>query len=127
MTKKTDNMKRFAASIASFVVLAGLFFVVRRAEARDRIFSGDIMDSECAEMGSHDMKLDGSNTTAKDCTLACVKLGSKFVLYNAGTKIVFQLDDQQRPRQFAGDKVNVTGSLDRATNTIHVTDIAPAS
>jgi hypothetical protein len=127
MRERTDNSKRFAASIATLVILAGLFFAARRAEARDRVFSGDIMDSECAEMGSHDMKLDGSNTTAKDCTLACVKLGSKFVLYSAGTKVVFQLDDQQRPRQFAGDKVNVMGSLDRTTNTIHVTDIEPAS
>jgi hypothetical protein len=127
MMERTDDAKRFAASIATLVILAGLFFAARRAEARDRIFSGDIMDSECAEMGSHDMKLDGSNTTAKDCTLACVKLGSKFVLYSAGTKVVFQLDDQQRPRQFAGDKVNVMGSLDRTTNTIHVTDIEPAS
>jgi hypothetical protein len=125
--KQTDNMKRLAAGMAAFAVLMCVVFTVHRAEARDRMFSGDIMDSECAEMGSHDMRLDGSYTTAKECTLACVKLGSKFVLYTSGTKIVFQLDDQQRPRQFAGDKVNVMGSLDRATNTIHVTDIEPAS
>jgi len=125
--KQTDKMKRVMAGMAVFAVLMGVAFTVRRAEARDRMFSGDIMDSECAEMGSHDMRLDGSYTTAKECTLACVKLGSKFVLYTSGTKIVFQLDDQQRPRQFAGDKVNVMGSLDRATNTIHVTDIEPAS
>lgn len=125
--KQTDKMKRVMAGMAAFAVLMGVAFTVRRAEARDRMFSGDIMDSECAEMGSHDMRLDGSYTTAKECTLACVKLGSKFVLYTSGTKIVFQLDDQQRPRQFAGDKVNVMGSLDRATNTIHVTDIEPAS
>lgn len=127
MAKQTESLKRLAAGIASLLILTGAFFTVRRAEARDRIYSGDIMDSECAEMGSHDMRLDGSYTTAKECTLACVKLGSKFVLYNAGTKLIFQLDDQQRPRAFAGEKVNVMGSLDKATNTIHVTDIAPAS
>ena len=127
MAKQTGRLNNIAAIVTACLVLTGLALTAHRAEARDRIFSGDIMDSECAEMGSHDMRLDGSDTTAKDCTLACVKLGSKFVLYNAGTKIVFQLDDQQRPRQFAGDKVNVMGSLDRATNTIHVTDIEPAS
>jgi hypothetical protein len=124
---KTISVKQYAVGLAAFAILMGGVLDVRRAAARDRVFSGDITDSECAEMGSHDMRLDGSYTTAKDCTLACVKIGASFVLYDSSQKVVFRLDDQQRPRQFAGDKVNVMGTLDRATNTIHVTDIEPAS
>jgi hypothetical protein len=37
------------------------------------------------------------------------------------------LDDQQKPVQFAGEKVKVMGTVDKVTNTIHVTDIHGAS
>jgi hypothetical protein len=56
-----------------------------------------------------------------------VKNGGKFVLYNPDTKKTYQLDDQKKPEQFAGEKVNVTGDYDRATKTIHVTQIQSAS
>ncbi|MGH9709461.1 MAG: DUF5818 domain-containing protein [Candidatus Acidiferrales bacterium] len=54
-------------------------------------------------------------------------MGGKYVLYNAARKIVYQLDDQRKPADFAGQNVKVTGSYDRATKTIHVTSIQPAS
>jgi hypothetical protein len=86
------------------------------------------MDSSCAQMGSHDMMLkSGKVKTAKDCALGCVKMGGKFVLYNAATKTVYQLDDQKKPESFAGAKVKVSGTLDKATNTIHVTSIHAGS
>jgi hypothetical protein len=40
---------------------------------------------------------------------------------------IYQLDDQKKPQSFAGQKVQVTGTLDNATKTIHVTDIKAAS
>jgi Protein of unknown function (DUF5818) len=90
-------------------------------------FNGEIMDSACAAMGSHDqmMKPEGPKD-ARDCTLKCVQMGSKFVLYNAATKTAYQLDDQTRPEQFAGEKVDITGTLDSSTGTIHVESIQAA-
>ena len=38
----------------------------------------------------------------------------------------FYLDNQQKAGQFFGQNVKVTGTLDVATNTIHVADIQPA-
>jgi len=38
----------------------------------------------------------------------------------------FYLDDQNKAKQFDGQNVKVTGELDVATNTIHVSDIEPA-
>ncbi len=35
----------------------------------------------------------------------------------------YYLDDQKKAQQFDGQNVKVTGTLDVATNTIHVTDI----
>jgi len=92
--------------------------------AANKTYTGEIMDSACAAMGSHEAMMKGNpNMTAKDCTLACVAHGAKFVLYNPDTNTVYQLDDQKKPEQFAGAKVAVTGTLDDATKTIHVSKI----
>jgi len=56
-----------------------------------------------------------------------VKAGSLYVLYDASTKTVYQLDDQKKPEQFAGKMVMVTGSLDAASKTIRVANIKVAS
>ena len=116
-------MKRLFVLLAALLVfsLAGL------AAQKEKTYSGEIMDSACAKAGSHAamMKKAGLKT-AKECTLACVKNGSKFVLYNKSAKKIYQLDDQTKPEQFAGEKVKVKGTLDASTETIHVTDIAAA-
>jgi hypothetical protein len=102
----------------------GLFLFGGVGFAADKTYTGEIMDSACAAAGSHDGMTKGNpNMTAKDCTLGCVKHGAKFVLYNADTKTVYQLDDQKKPEQFAGAKVTVTGTLDDSTKTIHVAKI----
>jgi Protein of unknown function (DUF5818) len=91
-------------------------------------FSGEIMDSMCAGMGGHEQMLQGGKVkNARECTLECVKMGAKFVLYNPETKTTYQLDDQKKPEQFAGEKVTVAGTLDPSTNTIHVENITAAS
>jgi hypothetical protein len=91
-----------------------------------RAFTGEIMDSSCAKMGSHEM-MEKEHKMAHDgkaCTLGCVKMGAKFVLYDPATKAVYALDDQKKPEAFAGQKVRVNGKLDSVTNTIHVESIA---
>lgn len=63
----------------------------------------------------------------KSCTLACVKKGGKFVLADSDHKRVYQLDraGQEKAREFAGQKVTVTGRL--SGKTIRVTAIEAAS
>jgi Protein of unknown function (DUF5818) len=91
-------------------------------------FTGEIMDSMCAGMGGHGQMLQsGKVKNAKECTLECVKMGATFVLYNPETKATYQLDDQTKPAQFAGDKVTVDGTLDASTHTIHVENITAAA
>jgi hypothetical protein len=94
-----------------------------------RGFTGEIMDSACAKQGSHAMmeKEHKMPDDAKACTLACVKAGAQYVLYDPATKKTYALDDQKKPESFAGQKVRVNGNLDSATNTIHVFAITPAS
>jgi hypothetical protein len=90
-------------------------------------FAGELMDSECAMQRSHDamMKKEGFKS-AKDCTLGCVNAGGTFVLYATANKTVYQLDDQEKPKSFAGQKVTIIGTYDGDTKTIHVQSIQAA-
>src|SRR5262249_27908940 len=116
-------MKKRLTSLATLLVFSLLGF----AAQKEGNYSGEIMDSACAKAGTHDAMMKAAGLkTAKDCTQACIKNGSKYVLYNKATKKVYQLDDQTKQAQFAGDKVTVKGSLDAASQTIHVTDIEAA-
>ena len=96
--------------------------------AAPQTFTGEIMDSACASMGgSHDgmMKQAGAKD-AKECTLKCVAAGSKFVLFDPSSKTTYELDDQTKARDFAGQKVKVTGTFDSATKTISIQNIEGA-
>jgi hypothetical protein len=112
---------------AAFVCLlcTAIFFAIL-ARAEDKTFSGEIMDSQCASLGGHQSMMSADRNTPKSCTLACVKLGGMFVLYDATAKKTYQLDDQKKPEQFAGEKVTITGSYNESTQTIHVINIEAA-
>jgi hypothetical protein len=115
-------MKKLVVSIGACFLLASGFAV-----AKDTAFKGEIMDEACADDGGHQSmyKKMGTNDP-KVCTEACVKGGSKYVLFNAD-KTFYKLSDQKKPASFAGQKVEVTGTLNKETKTIHVTDIKAAS
>ena len=53
------------------------------------------------------------------------KAGNKLVLQEASTQTAYQLDDQDKAKQFQGKEVKVTATLDPNTNTLHVVDITP--
>lgn len=117
-------MKTLIAAILGILVMV----ISSSATPRGNSFSGEVMDSQCAPMGSHDamMKQEGANN-AKECSDACVKMGGKYVLFDAEKKTTYQLDDQNKAKEFSGQKVTVTGTYDKATQTLHVTDIKPGS
>ena len=122
MQSKGEKMKKLVMSIA-----ACMLFAPGLAAAKNTTFSGEIMDEACAKGGGHEsmFKKMGTNDP-KACTEACIKMGSKYVLFNAD-KTFYNLSDQKKPAQFAGQKVEVTGSLNKSTKTIHVKDIKAAS
>ncbi len=89
-------------------------------------FTGVISDGQCAAKGSHNevMKKASVNSPA-NCVKGCARKHG-FVLYDAATKKIYKLSDQERPAGFADKRVRVKGSLDAATGTILVTSIEPA-
>lgn len=118
-------MNKIMLTVAALIVLGTSSFA--RPEA-SKTYTGEIMDATCAKMGNHDAGYKLTNTnTAKDCTLACVKAGSPFVLHNATRKITYELDDQEKAKDFAGQTVKIIGTYDEASKTIHVEKIEPSS
>jgi hypothetical protein len=123
--------------IAIATVASVMFFAAGYTLAADKTFTGEIFDSQCAKAGSHEMmvkkEMPDKASMANDpmvkemCTKNCVKMGGKYVLYDAAKKAIYELDDQQKPADFAGKKVKVTGTYDKDRKTIHVTNIEAAS
>lgn len=92
-----------------------------------KTFSGEIMDSACAQMGSHkQMEAKEGVKSARACTEACVKNGSSLVLYNPSNKMTYQLSDQDKAKMYAGERVHVKGSYDDSSKTITVDTITRA-
>jgi len=99
--------------------------------ADDKVFTGEIGDSQCAlNVHSFDkshqemLKVKSVGKTSADCTLYCIKnRGGRFVLQNKHN--VYHLDNQDLAEPFAGRKVKITGTLDPKTETIQVRSIDP--
>ena len=52
-----------------------------------------------------------------------VKDGDRFILSDRASKLFYGLDDAEKASKFEGKKVKVIGTVDVASNTIHVEDI----
>ena len=96
------------------------------SKSKDGTFTGEIMDKMCAQMNTHDnmMKSEGASN-AKDCTLKCVKDGGSFALYDASSKKVYGLEDTKQVRQYAGERVRITGDYDDSADVLRVKSISP--
>jgi uncharacterized protein DUF5818 len=64
--------------------------------------------------------------TAQNFTGTVSKDANNFVLIHSETTS-YKLDDQQRVQSYEGQRVRVTGTLDRSINLIHVERIEPLS
>lgn len=107
-------MSKFTTLILAFVLSAGMSL----AAPKQQTFVGNISDAMCG------LKHGMEGKTDAECTLDCVKMGSKFVLADTAAEKVYQLSDQKKPEAFAGKKVKVTGTL--KGDTIEVSSIEAA-
>lgn len=108
------------------VTLAMILSNISLAAQKAQTFEGEIMDQQCALLGGHSAMMN-QGESAKDCANRCVKIGGKYVLYDAGSKTIYQLDDQKKAEPFAGTKVKITGSYDSSSKTIHVSNVKAGS
>ena len=110
------------------LVLPAILPVAVSGAGAAQTFSGEVMDVQCGLVKTHAMmmKQKGSKD-AIECTQACVRDGGKLVLYDSAHQKVYQLEDQQKAMQYAGQKVSVTGSYDEGSNTLRAETIRGSS
>jgi len=114
------GMKRVGLVLFGVVALLGATAAVRSKQT----FRGEVMDTQCAKMGSHDvmMKKEGARN-AVECTRDCSKMGGKYVLYDPVARVTYHVDDQKKLEPFVGQNVEISGAYDGAVNTIHVAGV----
>jgi hypothetical protein len=105
--------------IAIVTVLA---LVSLSAAQETQKFTGTISDAMCGRTGHAQMRM---GPTDAACTNACVDAhGAAYILYDA--KNIYTLDSPKQLKEFAGQMVTVTGTLDPKTKTLHVQSITAA-
>ena len=101
-----------AAAVLSLLPLATLSG--QSSPATPQTIVGEVTDTICAPSKSHSgimAKMPNMGHDASSCAKECAKIGAKYVLLDNQTGRVYQVDDQAKIAQFAGQRVKVTGTL----------------
>jgi hypothetical protein len=70
--------------------------------------------------------VNSQSQTAQSFQGKITKSGDKLVLRDSATQASYQLDDQEKAKQYEGKNVKVMATMDPNTNTLHVVDITPS-
>lgn len=98
------------------LIVAGALGLSLAVAAQQR-WTGEISDSMCKT--KHEEAAEGQGKMAdRDCTLSCVKGGSKFVLIADGKVLQIANQDNKDLTTFAGQTVALTGELKGDTITV---------
>ena len=107
-------MKQVLRSLCCLGLLAGL---ASFASAADKTWTGQISDSMC---GTSHMKMTSAHPgmTDRECALACVKGGGKYVFVSDGK--VYKIANQESAllQMHAGHTVQLTGDMNGDTVTV---------
>jgi hypothetical protein len=115
-------------SFTIVMILLGTISLVSANSAKT-VHLGEISDTQCA-MNVHSLSRSHAEMIAKStigtdaasCASACVKRGGEWVLKSGND--VYRLKNQAGIEEFAGQKVQITGTLDSKTSTIDNSAIA---
>ncbi|HEY3127839.1 MAG TPA: hypothetical protein VGL91_00125 [Acidobacteriota bacterium] len=105
-------------------LLVGLIFALSSltALAAEKTWTGKISDSMCGAKhmsGEHGAK----KMSDRDCTLACIKKGAKYVFVSRGKVYNIENQDFASLEEHAGHTVKLTGEMAADGKSIKVADI----
>ena len=105
-------MKTLISFVFLFVISVAALF------AADQTWTGSISDSMCGATHKAAAEHGGQQMSARDCTLACVKNGAKYVFVHSGK--VYNIDNQDYAglQEHAGHSVRLTGEMKGDTITV---------
>jgi len=98
-------MKNLGLTAVALLTLISLSLAAPKLHknGKAKAFTGEIFDSQCAMNGSYVQmeKMHNMPDDTKACTLECVKMGGKFVLYHGAKKAAYQT---RRPGKAEGTR-----------------------
>lgn len=89
--------------------------------AADQTWTGKISDSMCGATHKKTAEHGTAQISDRDCTLACVKNGGKYVFVRNGKVYNIENQDYTGLEQHAGESVRLTGEM--SGNSIKVSNI----
>ena len=115
----THELPRIAALTVMVLTEKIAFIVVASAlSAFGETWTGQISDSACGMSHAKMMAADKDLKTNRDCTLACVKAGSKYVFVSDGKVYTIANQKLTALKQLAGETVQLTGAMKGDTITV---------
>jgi predicted methyltransferase len=99
-------------SILTFVLM---IFLSATAWAADKTWTGKISDSMCGASHKSAIEHGGKKMTDRECTLACVKKGGKYVFVSGGKVYNIENQDFASLEEHAGHTVKLTGEMTGTT------------
>jgi hypothetical protein len=95
---------------SAFILSAALLMSTTGAFAAEQTWAGKISDSACG--AKHEEAAEGQGVMAdRDCTQACIRGGSKYVLVVDGKVMQIANQDNKDLATHAGHAVKMTGEL----------------
>ncbi len=107
------NRAKGGLYVRTFIALSAAFIFATTVFPAEQTWSGEIADSACGLMHPEDPDAAGGGKAGppdpRECTLACIRGGSKYVFVSNG--MVYQIADQKDPalQTHAGHMVKLTG------------------
>lgn len=108
-------MKSILKGLCCVGLLAGL---ASFASAATMTMKGMISDSACGVSHAKMMAMHKDIKTDRDCTLACVKSGAKYVFVSDGKVYQIANQDLAALMKNAGESVSLTGDVNGDTITV---------
>jgi hypothetical protein len=116
-------MKRFL----SIVALLGLSGLGLNLAAQQTPSQTPATQDPAASAQQQQQPVDTQNQSARSFEGKIAKQGDKLVLQDSASQSAYQIDDQDKAKQFEGQSVKVMATLDQSSNTLHIVDITPAA
>jgi len=117
-------MRRFISSRSLLLILAASLFPIvasQTALAGDSTtIKGWISDEGCAGGRAKDGIFTGTNP---ECAKKCITSGAKTVLIVPDRKLLLTVDNPAAVKGNIGDFVEVSGSVDTKTKTLHIVNL----
>jgi hypothetical protein len=100
----------------SVIIAAAIILGAATMHAADQTWTGLISDDMCG--AEHMPGEHGKKMSARDCTIACVKDGSKYVFVAGGKVFKIANQDLEALATHAGETVRLSGQLKDETITV---------